>query len=356
MPPKPRDLSGYPPSTNYSSYPRDVSTRPPRALQAVVTSSFSDDEAMRHRMMISEDRYETRERDHMMERGGVEEREESAYYRDYERSHPPPTNRHHYIQKSYSTGYQVNDGPLKRSYFHHSHPSEGQSTSGQLPADFMPPTLPPKRPKVGPHQGHGDVIVTQRTSQGEWYNQDSWEAGQGSYSKLSQRHSRSFPPPQHWGHQQHGPSDGSMRHGQDPEPGPRSKLPSIEESEAPNRPWQPMNSSQWNGASSRPILSQGQPYRYWESRPENAMEQSPRGSFDMPHQQPTYYTSRSGSGSDKMQLVVEAAAATGDHRPSFDNQGGLFLLALPQDRVSLSETLCVVREVCYEKSSHDYNP
>jgi hypothetical protein len=69
------------------------------------------------------------------------------------------------------------------------------------------------------------------------------------------------------------------------------------------------------------------------------MDHSPRESFDM---QAPYYTSRSGSD-DKMQLVMDAAAATGDH--SISDSQNLMILALPQDRASLSETLCVVREV-----------
>jgi hypothetical protein len=350
--PPTRTHLGYAPPSSYSHQypPRQLQSRPHRGLQAVVTSSFSEEESMR-RMMAPDDRYETRERGHEMEREGMEERDD-VYYHDYDRPissnkhhHSSPANHHQYIQKSFSTGYQAKDAPLKRSYYHHSHPSEGELTPGQLPPDFMPPAVAHKRVKVG-GSNRGEVIVTPRSHpQAEWFPQGSWEAEQEHYSRLTRHHSRSFPPPQNWTQvQQHNPANSPMRLGQEREIEPsRSKMSPIEERDYGHKAtWQPA-AQQWNGGPPRVVPSHN--YRYWESKPEDAMDHSPRGSFDTNHHhQSPYYPTRSGS-EDKMQLVVDAAAATGDHRPIHDSKEGLFLLALPQDRVSLSETLCVVREV-----------
>jgi len=78
-----------------------------------------------------------------------------------------------------------------------------------------------------------------------------------------------------------------------------------------------------------------------------------------------YQTKNSSAGESKMDLMVEAAAAASTKEESksknfdltrYDEQENvrtmnlptgesILLLALPQDRVALSETLCVVREV-----------
>ncbi|GKY96170.1 hypothetical protein MPSEU_000576800 [Mayamaea pseudoterrestris] len=381
--PQQQPRNQYPSQSSYPhpppQYPRHMSSpRTSRGLQAVVTSSFSEEETMRHRMLSSEEHYETRERVHEMERESHDEREE-AYYHEYNdgsmstQNHPhasPASRQQQYIQKSYSAGYQSKDGPLKRSYYHHSHLSEGPSTAaviGQLPADFMPPALPPKRIKIsGGSANRGEIIVTPRTHHHpEWYApQGSWEAEQDAYSNLNRRNSRSFPPQQQpaWAYQQHTP----MRHLREHElenvvVRPKMSQPVDESEEHRSSAWQPMASpppQQWDGASSRvsllspPVSTSAQGYRYWETRQEQALDHSPRGTFETHHhhhsqehlQPPQYYNpSRQRGLKDKMQLVVDAAAATGDHIPS-ENRDGLFLLALPQDRVSLSETLCVVRE------------
>jgi hypothetical protein len=332
------------PATSYPHphYPGDMESRPQRSLQAVVTSSFSlenerDDmgrSGMHHRMLAPENRYESREARHDMERQGVDERDE-RHYHDYERHHhgnamPPPIDHRQYIQKSFSTGYHSNGGLLKRSYYHHSHQSDCQQLPEQLPADFMPPSGP-KRMKANGTAGI-EVLVTPRSPQ-EWYSQGSYEAEQESYARLTQRPSRSFPPPQNWSHQQ-SPSGNPMSNG-----GNGHILPSgssIDEAEYSARAWPPAATSQWTSFATRQQATHRQPAP-------DAMDHSPRGSFEV--QQP-YYVGRSGA-EDKMQLVVDAAAATGDLRPACGNEEGLFLLALAQDRIALSETLCVVREVSY---------
>lgn len=343
-----RSHLGYPTQSNYH-YQRHPQTRHPRGLQAVVTSSFSEEETMRHRIMAAEERYESH--GHEREREGVEQREE-AYYQDYDRTaannthhhhFPPPASRRHhqYIQKSFSTGYQANDGPLKRSYYHHSHPNEGH---GQLPADFMPPALPPKRVKLESAQARGEIVIAPRHhSQVEWYSQGSWEAEQDPYSRLNRRQSRSFPPSQAWTHQQQrSPSGSPIRNEHEMEHA-RSKMPPIDETEYPSRAWQSPAGLHWNSSSTRAPPPASHNHRYWDRNQEEHVSRVPRVSLDG-HQQQTLYPTRNNAA-DKMQLVVDAAAATGDHKPTEEKLDGLFLLALPQDRVSLSETLCVVREV-----------
>jgi len=336
-------------------------------------------------------------------------REDNSYYGipEFDDGKPPSAprgsnsnERGQIIQRSYSTGSKFQSSePMKRSYYHHSRPADVQT--GQLHPDF----IPPKRMKV--HQQpspRGEVIMTPRSQQQgggrndggmgpprEWVNRaPTWESEEDHYGSRFPR-AQSFPPQQQqWSSKPQSPmgfrSDG---HAKDFAP----HISPGSDAEPPSpRNWhqqQPPTSPEWGS----PPSSRGHqqpPYRFWDS-PQNRQDGvDPRGppppmwdDSGMSHhhhqqqknvvhhhydnepiayrrqQQPMYPGSRPPVMEDKMQLVVDAAAAAADssgiHHEMYASpvsrpQEPMLLLALPQDRVALSETLCVVREVSYRNS------
>jgi hypothetical protein len=302
-----------------------------------------------------------------------------------------------FINRSFSSGsasFKSLSEPLKRSYYHHSRPSEAQPASApaSLPADFMPP----KRVKVkeGPR---GEVLVTPRSPsdieagarQGEWLGRgQTWESlEEEPYNpRGAMGRNQSFPPQHPSWSKQHPPLGYRV---EDPHGHHVHVSPGRESDHSPRSAWQSARASSLDWAtpppSGRPPVPQyrywdspepetppggaGQYHPRWESMPEHDRPRLPyhhargdsRGSLyhsDMPspkshyHQrdpppyytpEPSYESRRMIAPSSKVQMVMDAATLSRDHRT--ETSDGLLLLALPQDRVALSETLCVVREV-----------
>lgn len=368
-----RSHSGY--SGHYHGrYP--PSTRPSRPLQSVVTSSFSIEDEREDRVgilgrrtlpkmiMAVDRRSEIAQRDDVP----TSERDDRFFHpSEYESPRnemPPaprasPSERDAFLARSFSSGSTKGKGsePLKRSFYHHSRP-EDVDTSQQLPADF----LPPKRVKLS--QGtRPDKIVTARNDSmrsDDWFARTpTWESEEDHYGRFPR--AQSFPPQQGWG-KHSGPSPSEHgRSGHYSPHGEYSHASPVNETDPSPRSWQQSKSQDWCSPSSRMSSSGPPPYRYWDS-PHHRREpqewgppqsrdyhDSDRQYYHPPQRQSSYQSTSRLEG--KMQLVVDAAAASSDpimmdseyDKPEKDPN--VLLLALPQDRVALSETLCVVREV-----------
>ena len=376
--------------------PLPTKAPPGKHLQSVVTTSFSVEDTS-----LSPDRYHLTT-DHR------EALESSQWRKDAseERSpppHPPPAivvttssprgyaerqqSRPLPISRSYSTTTvdSYNSLPMKRNYFHHVQSNQQPYGSRGLPADFVPP----KRSKSGSSPRKSDaVVLTARpehdTETRQWYapGPHHWEPHyreMAGYPEESHMRSQSFPTPR-WADQKHPGSPGHHQHmyprfshrGQVMEISPRSQEESSREAWRRNN-WYPHPPSQhphhWDPRS------QARQHRDdVETSHARAIHREMRESFDEDGSRDSssiVYSDRNtifrhtsavpppmyNHTGDKMKLVMEAASFTeGRHdldskiasSSSFRQKSGSeqgMLLAMPEDKVSLSETLCVVREV-----------
>jgi len=365
---------------------------PGKHLQSVVTTSFSVDGAS-----LSPDRHHI----------SAENREASSTPPSWQkdtaegRLPPPPAivvtttaprgyseseqSRPHPISRSYSatTIDSYNSLPMKRNFFHHVQSSQSY---GGLPPDFVPP----KRSKAGSSSRKTEIILAARPEHNsdahQWYSHPPhWESqyrGIQGYHDDSHMRSQSFPSPR-WTDQKqpagpiglhrqhkymHESYSNSYGHGMQVIPG--SQEGRVQESW--RRPdWyahpQAQGSQYWDAhgqgghqnrddvESMHPIVMQGE---MRESFDEDGSRDSNNG---------TRYSNRNAifrhntspqiasHSNDKMKLVVEAASFT-EGREDFARKSQVVnfrgnnspahgtLLTMPEDKVSLSETLCVVRE------------
>ena len=299
----------------------------------------------------------------------------------------PGNDRPPYIQRTQSAGtpssYRGGQVPLKRSFWHHSRPGEDYQAS--LPHEFMPP----KRAKVT-SSSRKDFVVTARPHPEEvlpperhhggssrpWFNRAlSWEAREEYYHRSHKNKSYSSP----WA--RHSPS--SYRDGEVP---PKwSDAPMIPSPRARYSPSDSYERSAWNHPRAPPA---------WHQHSMSPEDQSWSGlqHRDEAESKPSWLDSRDREGHDgevRRTATFESASdtdsfhhsslrlfgplptplgmdlspasrKTGTHRnrSSMESRkasedcaadrktlGPIRLLALPEDRISLSETLCVVREV-----------
>lgn len=364
-------------------------------LQSVVTTSFSHeeerDESSRNPMSMHGSSVEYRQG--AMGIGGTRNHGQTGWDSTHDREGrhqhqhnssnaaevaPSPRNpnicRPPFMHRAYSTEsqeYFAHPESMKRTFFHHAQPSDSYS-GGQLPAEFMPP----KRAKVTPSANREIMPSPQGPHHDSFRRGASWEveAAQGHY-----RRAQSFPPPQAWGHPHHQPpSPGALgNHARQFSPKGYPQVSPLSETE------------RRGGHCHREPVSPSTPsMRLWDSslhakdtRDDNGSERNNKGAnreegqefesnrrrqiaFEPPRDseaiigQSTYRATGPPVG-DKMQLVADAAAAascalpieaqmmkkkrSAQETPALTG-GSVFLLALPQDKISLSETLCVVRD------------
>eukprot|EP00934_Nitzschia_sp_Nitz4_P008503 Nitzschia sp. Nitz4//scaffold221_size33835//12129//15345//NITZ4_007851-RA/size33835-processed-gene-0.21-mRNA-1//-1//CDS//3329542557//8493//frame0 len=277
---------------------------------------------------------------------------------------PSPRDEPPFLHRSYSSGgaypptYHRGQAPLKRSFWHHARPGEDYQT---LPNEFMPP----KRSKVTPPNGRDrEYVVTARGSQEEpypmdrhhggpppppprspgWFNRAmSWEASRDDYyqrepgSKVYLGSWSSRSPP----FREHGPST----HWSDAPnmPSPQTRYPNDMYDSPPGHPW-----GRWH----HPEDARG--WGHPQHRDE-AETQRPRGSFDREMRRQSTFESATEVEPPLRYIHgpprgMESAATTAvparpeDMSADPSKRQPLRLLALPEDRISLSETLCLVRE------------
>jgi len=385
-------------SMAYSPYQHVPAPRPtPHQLQSVVTTSFSTEE--RDEPGMARKGYLVDQRSVRVERrlDTVERRESSGGERDDRpqmssqhtpppaspaRVPPSPGNQVHQgrplpLHRAHTTGdYYPSSTPLKRNFYHHARQHE--SYNPELPPDFVPPKRakanpPPRREAlVSPTGPHGK----QASSPHGWYPRtSSWEAEEQYHRQLSR--AQSFPSSPSWNGQPHRLHASPRVYGKDGHPTNPTEYVQItpsRDNETSSDQWHQRPRSHW----SLPSPTAASSSRFWgrdaratsrEDDMDYEAEQRRRLAFAPPPYSPNVfrqhhvqYTESQGA-TDKMQMVADAAvAAEGGHNPRYSvtghrstqdslsprngpNTEGLTLLALPEDNISLSETLCVVREV-----------
>ena len=300
----------------------------------------------------------------------------------------PGSDRPPFIQRTHSAGiptsYRGGQPPLKRSFWHHSRPGEDYQSS--LPHEFMPP----KRTKVT-SSSRKDFVVTARAHPNEilpserqhggtgrpWFNRAlSWEAREEYYHRSHKSKSyaspwsRHSPPSYRDGEMAPQWSDAPMI------PSPRARYSPSESYERspwshprPPQAWHPhalsSEDQSWSGLQHRDEAESKHPWidsrdredgevqrtATFESSDADSFHQStlrflgtpptPLGmDLSPPSRKPGAHQHRSAMDYPKLS---ESGALEGDGDTR--NLGPIRLLALPEDRISLSETLCVVREV-----------
>jgi hypothetical protein len=309
------------------------------------------------------------------------------YRQDYSNvGEAPPSPRNPYMgrppfmHRAYSTesqDYFAQPESMKRTFFHHAQPSDSYS-GGQLPAEFMPP----KRVKVTPSANREIMPSPQMMPSPQGQHPESFRRGASWEVEAAEGHYRraqSFPPPQAWGHPHHQPpSPGALgNHALQFSPKGYPQVSPMSETEragghchrepaSPSTPSVPF----WDSSSHAK-----------ETRDDNTSERTHKGAtrevdqgresniqrqitFERPRDSEAVlgqsaYRATGPPAGDKMQLVADAAAAaacalpreaqmmtresSAQDTPRLTGES-MFLLALPQDKISLSETLCVVRD------------
>lgn len=303
-------------------------------VQSVVTSSFS----------VEEERDDA-SRAYRRPATHSDEDEREEWTPDSQQFYPPstpspkrsPGASRPLIQRAFSSsGYFVPpENVNKRSYYHHSIPASQYPT--QLPPDFMPPS---KRTRMEPYRR--EIIVSPREDR-----------------QIMQRN-HSYPMPQPWPpspHHEHGPPPGHQQGGTQMvfrrsayPPSPSSpkfnQISPASESEDSPRSWS--SAPHWTSGH----RSRHPPPHYWESQRGReypgsyGMDPYGHGARSFSYSDGSMTPRQHGSG-EKMYTLNEASMPQEScyrRRPDEDPSKPLLLLAMPQDRVSLSETLCVVRE------------
>ena len=322
-------------------------------LRSVVTSSFSmDDERddMMRGYSHGPPNFSFEQRmDRNARRRGDDEREgwngssQVVYFAPSTSS--PKNNRipsRHYLHRTYSSsGYFVPTDTMKRSYYHHS--MAMNPYQNPLPPEFMPPM---KRTR---HEPMRKEIYASPSEDGE----PQQPIDQSGVQRTQSFPSRPLPPHTHV---PLSPS-GFPYHPRYLPPSPNNKYaqisPGSDVDESPRS---------WNGEMVWTPTPYGASTHFWES-PQNGPRHAP---IPSPKKSPPNHSPPSrpdaqqhhkpvvvhrSSGDEKMRMMVEAAAkANTELRESASNEESTtasksyMLLSLPDDRMSLSETLCVVRE------------
>lgn len=247
----------------------------------------------------------------------------------------------HYLHRTYSSsGYFVPSDAMKRSYYHHS--MSRNPYQNPLPPEFMPPM---KRTRHEPMRKEIHVSSPEDV--------DSQPTDQPGVQRTKSFPSRPLPPHAHVPLS----PNGFPYHTRYLPPSPNNKYaqvsPGSDVDESPRS---------WNGEMVWTPTPYGTSTHFWESPrngPRHAQIPSPKKNppnhtlpsrSDVQQQRKPVAVQRS-SGDEKMRMMVEAAAkANTELRESASNEESTpanksyMLLSLPDDRMSLSETLCVVRE------------
>ena len=342
------------PKGNTATMPAAMSYRfsmnrmlPPQNLRSVVTTSFSIDEERDDMMrgyvrapsnLSFEQRTDISER-----RVGHGEREgwktspQAVYFAPATPS--PKHNRMNdrgFLHRAYSSpGYFSPSEAMKRSYYHHTQ-SMNQYHGHQLPPEFMPPM---KRSRIEPMRK--EILVSPR------------ESMETHAEKPPVQRTQSFPTrplPIH-GHVPLSPSGvhfsgcyhtmttnkyAQVSPASDLEESPRSWTTDV--SWAPSPYARPHGPHFWDSP-------RNEAYHANMSSPKSNLSLNPssqKSQNAMDHHKPV---SRPSGGNDKMRMMVEAANSALRESTSNPNPTPSYqLLAMPDDRMSLSETLCVVRE------------
>ena len=269
--------------------------------------------------------------------------------------------------------------PLKRSFYHHARSNE--TSSRQLPPEFMPPTGKRRKPEP---QSRREIIVSSRMSPNEsdsrWFGRaPSWESRELQEVPFRLCRTQSFPPPL---------ASWSFSHGQPPSPialrndvsfsSPREYIHIAPAGE--HGQWvesSPSSSSGrfWGSPQSRQHTQQhrddADSKRAWPTAREEDYERQPKlgrhVSFERSYRMDGVFRNQVAHPSDHHMIGDKGKLMTGtgsgddtvassddlimqnneDTALTVQGQRGesIRLLALPQDKVSLSETLCLVREV-----------
>jgi hypothetical protein len=291
------------------------------------------------------------------------------------------------IHRSHSAGAPVppsyrGQEPLKRSFWHHARSGEDYQSS--VPNEFVPP----KRSKVGP-AGRRDYVVTARSHHDEvypadrqsggppprspgWFNRAmSWEAAQAAREEYYHREPTSkmySGPSSSWSRSPQYREGGVGQHWSDAPsmPSPRSPYAPNEGGHYNISPpgrggswghsrWNHPEEHLWGGhqnrdeAESRHMAPEGQEREGYD------VEMRRQSTFESSDGEPPmrFIGGPSAGGMEPSQRQIVAT------RPAGDKQTGpIRLLALPEDRISLSETLCLVREVrkCKIHFLFNHNP
>lgn len=316
-------------------------------IQSVVTSSFSSEErdTTATRSGETSESGERREDSHSQSR---EHEWQARLPKQQTELMPSPSHQMaqpRVVPRAYSTGayYSSHSHAMKRNYYHH---IQSEEYKPDLPTDF----LPPKRAKIT-NSARPDTVVTPRMQEEEgalrdWCGQQggSWQQDEGSRYKYLNGRSHSYPVPPTWQGPYYHPS-APVVFGQPGYPivsphGPR------EEGLWHSNKWSgPSPSSAWTSPK-RSSSSWSSPRKLDDGRNAPPFPQiSPDGKMDLMAKAVSYASTKedtSMTSEGDMRFGVD-----GDSRTlTLPTGETLLLLALPQDRVSLSETLCVVREVC----------
>jgi hypothetical protein len=381
-------------------YPYQFATTrsPPRQLQSVVTSSFSMEEDREHRGSMD---HESRDAPHYS-RSPPQGREPPHYgrelppvreyheldgdRRDYaphdmprsRTSRVPPSPRGapgdypQHLHRSYSTGGVApsyrSPGPMKRSFWHHAARPSDEFQS--LPSEFMPPG--PKRTKVTPTRK--EFVVTARLHPEEmspserhtsgpsrppanYFNRaTSWEAREeyyhhrvpsgkpypGSWSSHSPPSYREGDAGLHWSD---APSMPSAQARYSPSEGGHYDAPWNQ-----SRGWQQPHPDDHHWAPPPQYRDETDSHQGWvDSREEHHGEIRRQSTFESISEIGSYLQSPGrGMGAQRRSYPPSHGVpdVRGESAPLVDSKSEpTRLLAFPEDRISLSETLCVVREV-----------
>jgi hypothetical protein len=271
-------------------------------------------------------------------------------------SHPNPRSMQpQTVERAYSTpGYISRPDSLKRNFYHHSRPSECYGR--ELPSDF----LPPKRTKLN-SSTQKETVVTPRSThradggQGEWYARNGSfdpEDGHG-YNYVSR--ASSYPVPPTW----------TAPHRNPPRPAfnrfaeKYDEAPMLSEMESSRRhyhaprPWSPGHSPRSAWSSSEVGASLDTPwspprshfaYKEYERMDRLSYEASRKDDFRSRGKDP------SATATDEFHVEKLSDSKASFRTLVLPTGDPCLLLALSQDRIALSETLCVVREVSLKTS------
>lgn len=396
LPPSPHGIHVHPMAYTHPYHISPHSRIPPhRPLQSVISTSFSIDDERENgtsparaqhneqRLENEESRQVTEDRDDWgspsngrqvygsprsftsYHRSSVTGsfRDNSVPYPLARRGSTSPDGFQDHVYRSYSSGYPIPPPEaLKRSYYHHSRPVTHYP--GHTPPDFVPP----KRSKVDTtmHEAYGskkEVAVSPHGKEIKTHPRDYWT--KRSFEPPYVHRSNSFPAPPGWGGKHFAsPSLHS------PGIAYRSRRPYIQASpatdrEEAHRAWHSPTGSHWGSTS----LDRYPVPRFWEPSRE---QESNRGWGSPPREH--IGTRREDDESRRVSFAYHGTGAGSTLDPpgpnesktvrtievsnagkSDDSKSGILkdkhildnkvmLLALPQDRVALSETLCIVRE------------
>jgi hypothetical protein len=363
--------------SNFSRHP------PQRNLRSVITTSFSIDEERdrgysREQRMESEDvRQDADDRD---DDWGSPKSGKRMYYsrasptfvRHPSRVSPmsrdlnsPPSHHHHhhhqmrgpsprgvnghrppFVQRSFSSGYFAQSVELKRSYYHHSRPHS------HYPAHLPPDFLPPKRPKIDSSpSAKREIAVSNESAEESDGNPASWSPRPKEVNR-----SNSFPTPPNWNGKQYlMPHTSGMFYGR----GNQSlySYPGCDEDDSPRdwHPWSPEYHASRRFWDSPRSLGESDAERAWGSPPRESIgfrresDSHRRVSFERRGVRDEYDSDRQSK--EESMPMNDARNSLNIHEVKVESasakhacDASMILLALPQDRVALSETLCVVRE------------